>query len=182
MKRRFEFRLERVRAVRDLEERVARSERAQAEALARAAEVSRDEARAVLEQSRAYLRSLLAGALDPRGVLAAQRALDGELADLRRRIESARTLRMQAERMAVAHRDRKSAARALEELRERARRRHGAELEKHDNAVQDEIAQRLATVARRAEAAGKNEEESASRSDASVADQGPGRRSDPRAA
>jgi len=180
MKRRFEFRLERVRAVRDMEERVARSERAQAEALARAAEASRDEARAVLEQSRAHLRSLLAGALDPRAVLAAQRALDGELADLRRRIESARTLRMQAERMAVAHRERKSAARALEELRERARLRHGAELEKRDNAALDEVAQRLAAAARRAEAEGK--EESASRSGVSAADQGPSRRPDPRAA
>jgi hypothetical protein len=180
MKRRFEFRLERVRAVRDLEERVARSERAQAEVLARAAEASRDEARAVLERSRAHLRALLAGALDPRQVLAAQRALDGELAHLRRRIESARTLRMQAERMAVAHREKQSAARALEELRDRARQRHGAELEKHDNAVLDEVAQRMSADARRAPAGGK--EESASRSDASVADQGPGRRSDPRAA
>jgi len=179
MKRRFEFRLERVRSVRDLEERVARAERAQAEALGRAAETSRDEARAVLEESRAHLRSLLAGALDPRQVLAAQRALDGELAQLRRRIESARTLRTQAERMAAAHREKKSAARALEELRERARRRHGAELEKQDNSALDEVAQRLSTAAR-AEAEAK--EESASRSDAIDADQDPVRRPDPRAA
>src|SRR6185503_12078081 len=41
MKRRFEFRLARVQRVRDMEERVARAERAQAEALARAAEASR---------------------------------------------------------------------------------------------------------------------------------------------
>ena len=178
MKRRFEFRLERVRAVRDMEERVARAERAQAEALARAAEASRDEARSVLEESRAHLRSLLDGELDPRKVLAAQRVLDGELAELRRRIESARTQRLQAERMAAAHRDRKSAVRALEELRERYRKRHGSELEKHDNSALDEVAERLA-AAQRAEGA---KEESASRSGAPVADQDPGRPRDPRAA
>ena len=97
MKRRFEFRLERVRRVRDLEERVARSERAQAEALARAAEASRDHARGVLEESRAHLRAILSGHVEPRDVLAYQRALDGELTSLRRRVESARTLRTQAE-------------------------------------------------------------------------------------
>lgn len=174
MKRRFEFRLARVQRVRDVEERVARAERAQAEALARAAEASRDQARAVLEQSRATLRALLEGALEPRDVLTAQRALDGELADLRRRVESARTQRLQATHMAAAHRERKGAARALEELRERARLHHAAELEKHDNAALDEVAQRQAAAARREPAHGK--EESASRSDAPVADQGPQRR------
>ena len=179
MRRRFEFRLERVHRVRDVEERVARAERAQAEALARAAEASRDLARSVLEQSRTALRELLLvsarkGTLEPREVLAAQRALDGELANLRRRVESARTVRMQAERMAVAHGERKSAARALEELRERARLRHAAQLEKHENAALDEVAQRLAEAVRRTIADGK--EESASRSDEPVADQGPNRR------
>lgn len=144
MKRRYDFRLERVRRVREMEERVARAERAQAEALARAAEASRDEARSVLEQSRAYLRSILSGALDPARVLASQRALDGELHELRRRVETARTLRTQAERVAGAHQARKSAVRALEELRERGRQRHLAALEKEDDAALDEVAQRLA--------------------------------------
>jgi hypothetical protein len=164
VKRRFDFRLERVRRVRDLEERVARAERALAESLARAAEASRDEARAVLETSRAHLRAILEGQLDPRGVLAAQRALDGELASLRRRIEAARTQRAQAERMAAVHRSRRSAARALEELRVRARARHAAELERHENAALDEVAQRRA-------AGGKGED--ASRSETRPADQDP---------
>jgi hypothetical protein len=177
VKRRFEFRLARVQRVRDLEERVARAERAQAEALARAAEASRDQARAVLEQSRATLRALLlsssgGSALEPRDVLTAHGALDGELADLRRRVESARTQRLQATHVAAVHRERKSAARALEELRERARLRHAAELEKHENAALDEVAQRLAAAARRAQ---DGKEESASRSDGPVADQGPSR-------
>jgi hypothetical protein len=179
MKRRFEFRLERVRAVRELEERVARAERAQAEALARAAETRRDEARAVLARSREHLSALLAGKLDPRAVLAAQRALDGELADLRRRVESARTVRLQAERMAALHREREAAARALAELGERARRRHASELEKLDNAVLDEVAQRLAQAARRAAPGAK--QATPSRSDVPAADQVPSRR-DPRAA
>lgn len=184
MKRRFEFRLARVQRVREMEERVARAERAQAEALARVAEASRDQARAVLEESRAHLRALLEaaareGALEPRDVLTAQRALDGELADLRRRVETARTQRQQATHMAAVHRERKSAARALEELRERARLRHAAELEKLENAALDEVAQRLAAAARRAQS---GKEESASRSGAPAADQGPGIRPESSAA
>lgn len=147
MKRRFEFRLERVRRIRELEERVARAERASAEGLARAAETSRDEARAVLERSRAHLRELLRGPLeplDPREVQHVHRALDHILHHLRRRVESARTLRTQAERMADAHLERRNAARALEELKERARARHAAELLRAENAALDEAAQRLA--------------------------------------
>jgi hypothetical protein len=131
-----------VRAVRELEEQVARAERAQAEGLARAAEASRDKAREVLERSRAHLRSLLTGTLDPRGLLGAQRAIDGELADLRRKLETARTQRTQAERLASAHNERRSAARALEELEHKARLQHHEELARHDNQELDEVAQR----------------------------------------
>jgi hypothetical protein len=152
MKRRFDFRLERVRRVRALEERVAGAERARAEGLARAAEASRDKARTALERSRAERETLLSGALgalDPRGVLGAQRGLDAELARLRRTVESARTLRTQAERMAAVHRERKAAERALDELRGRARQRHDTALGKADAAELDEAAQRLAEAARR---------------------------------
>jgi len=154
MKRRFEFRLERVRHVRELEERVARAERASAEELARAAEASRDRARATLERSRAELAGLLSGRLDPRSVLGAQRALDSELVRLRRAVESARTARMQAERLASAHRERQKAARALAELKERARVRHALELGKEENAQLDEVAQGLSEAERRAERRG----------------------------
>jgi hypothetical protein len=168
MKRRFEFRLSRVRAVRELEERVARSERAHAENLARAAEASRDQARVVLEHSREHLRSLLAGAFDPRKLVTAQRALDGELADLRRKLETARTQRLQAERLASAHRERLSAARALEELEHKARAAHQAELDRHDNQVLDEVAQRIVGEARAGDPA---EKESPSRSGARGAEE-----------
>jgi len=143
MKRRFDFKLERVAKIRAVEERVARAERISAEMLARAAEARRDQARAVLQHSRAWLGEILAGRVDARGVLQAHRALDLEVERLRRTSESARTVRTQAERMADAHRARKSAARALEELRARARARHREDLEKADNAALDEVAQRL---------------------------------------
>jgi hypothetical protein len=172
VKRRFDFRLERVRRVRAIEEGVARAERARAEALARAAEASRDQARSVLEESRAWLRSILTGALDARRVLSSQRALDGELSSLRRRVESARTQRVQAERMAGLHRERKSAASALEELRERHRRRHEAGLAAADEAALDEAAQRRAEAQRRGERARSDDAkaEDASSSDRATAD------------
>ena len=174
MKRRFEFRLERVRHVRDLEERVARAERASAEELARAAEASRDRARATLERSRAELANLLTGALEPRGVLSAQRALDAELVRLRRTVESARTARMQAERIASAHRERQKAARALQELRERARARHALELVKEENAELDEVAQGLGEAERRAGRRRGPGAENGSSPGAGVADPGAG--------
>lgn len=144
MKRRFEFRLERVRRVRDLEERIARAERARAEGHARQAEDRRYEARSLLAESRESLATVLSGPFEAPLVLTSQGALDGLLAGLRRRSETARTARLQAERIARLHGERKSAARALEELRERARQRHAAEVEKADNAALDEVAQRVA--------------------------------------
>jgi len=169
MKRRFEFRLERVRHVRDLEERVARAERTRAEGAARAAEQRRDTARLDLERSRAVLRALLTGAPDPRTILRAQELLDGELNALRSRIEMARTLRMQAERLATHHGERRSAARALEELRARSRQRHLTAVERLDNVELDEIAQRRAR--RRASPEPSGNPEGASRSAPSGTDQ-----------
>lgn len=142
MKRRFEFRLERVRLVRALEERVARAERATAENLARAAEARADRARGALERSRAWLAEILRGRIDARSVLLSQRALDAELRALERSVETSRTLHAQAERLAGAHRSKKSAARALEELRERFLARHRATLEQVENRALDEAALR----------------------------------------
>jgi len=157
MKRRFEFRLQRVLRVRDLEERVVRAQRAQAEGAARAAEERLEETRGGLARSRGLLRGLLASGPRPESLLVLQRALDGELGALRRRTESVRTLRIQAERMAQVHRERKSAARALEELRQRARVRHASAVTKAENQELDEIAQRRARPAGgKAEAASRS--------------------------
>jgi DNA repair exonuclease SbcCD ATPase subunit len=113
---------------------------------------------------------LLEGEVQPREILTSQRALEGELARLRRKVESARTQRIQAERMAELHRERKSAARALEELRERARQRHTGALEVADNAALDEVAQRLARLEAERRAAST---ESTSRSGLPAADHPP---------
>jgi len=171
MKRRFDFRLQRVARVRDLEEQVARAERATAEGQARAAEARRDEARAVLERSRSWLADFLRGRFSPTDALVAQRALDGEHRRLQRSLESARTARTQAERMAQAHKTARGAARALEELRARALERHRAALERQDNAALDEIAAQRARLAGRAR---RQDQESGSRAERAPADQEPG--------
>ena len=67
--------------------------------------------------------------------------------------------------MGKAHRERESAARALLELRERARGRHAAELAKQENAALDEVAQRLAEAGRR-----RGKEATPSRSEPAAAD------------
>ncbi len=142
MKRRFEFRLERVSRVRSLEERVARAERAAAEHLARVAEARAARARDGVADSRAWIRERLRETVHPRAVLRWHRLLDREQHALARAFEAARSTRTQAERAAAAHGERKSRARALEELRARARERHRAELEKSDNALLDEASLR----------------------------------------
>jgi len=170
MKRRFDFRLQRVERVRAIEEQVARAERATAESQARAAEARRDEARSVLERSRTWLADFLLGRFAPTDALVAQRALDGEQRRLQRTVEGARTARAQAERLAQAHKTARSAMRALEELRARALERHRAALERLDNAALDEIA-----AQRTRRAAGRREEgESDSRGERARADQEPG--------
>lgn len=147
MKRRFEFRLERLRRVRALEEHVARAERARAEGEARTAEARADALRAKLTQDRAWVRERLAeSALAP--LSSAHRTLDttGRLLGLR--AEAALAARAAALRAAEEHRTRKVAARALDELRARARLEHLALLAQDEQAQMDEIALRRASTAR----------------------------------
>lgn len=143
MKRRFEFRLERLRRVRSIEEHVARAERARAEGEARAAEARAEAVRTHLEQDRAWVRARLEeSALAP--LSGAHRTLDATGRLLGRRLESARTLRESARQAAEEHRARQIAARALDELRTRARQEHLALLAQEEQAVLDEVAQRRA--------------------------------------
>jgi hypothetical protein len=146
MKRRFEFRLERLRRVRALEEGVARAERARAELEARSAEARADGLRARLVQDRAWVRSAQEDSPPAARLLPAFRALDATSARLRERAEAARALRQAAERAAEEHRSRKTAARALDELSARARALHMAELARTEQATLDEVAQRSATT------------------------------------
>lgn len=173
MKRRFEFRLERLRRVRVLEEGVARAERARAEGEARNAEARADALRARLAQDRAWISAAQEGSTAAARLLPAFRALDTTAAGLRARAESARALRLAAERAAEEHRARKTAARALEELRGRARTLHAAELAREEQAVLDEAAQRA--PARRSATDGKAEGDSSPGADAT--DLAPGPRS-----
>lgn len=147
MKRRFEFRLERLRRVRALEEYVARAERAQAEGEARAAETRAEAVRAKLTQDRAWVRERLEeSALAPLG--SAHRTLDTTARLLGQRAEAARAARAVAARAAEEHRARKVAARALDELRVRARQEHLALLAQVEQAQMDEIALRRASTTR----------------------------------
>jgi len=147
MKRRFEFRLERLRRVRALEEHVARAERARAEGEARAAEVKAEVVRTQLTEGRAWVATRLAESeLAP--LSAARRTLDTTGALLAQRAEAARVARAAAVRAAEEHRTRKVAARALDELRQRARLEHLALLAQDEQAQMDEIALRRASATR----------------------------------
>jgi hypothetical protein len=150
MKRRFEFRLERLVRVRALEESVARAERARAENEARAAEARADELRTRLAQDQAFVRTALTDSTPAARLLGAHRALDATAVQLRARAESARLSRQAAERAAAEHHQRKTAARALDELRTRALGEHAAELAKEEQALLDEVAQRTGPARPRA--------------------------------
>jgi len=165
MKRRFEFRLERLRRVRALEESVARAERARAESEARGAEARADELRTRLAGDRAWVRTAQEESAPAARLLAAHRTLDTSASRLRTRVEAARALRTTAERAAEEHRRRKTAARALDELRARARGLHLSGLAREEQAVLDEVAQRTAS-ARAGAAPGKAEGDSSLRSGA----------------
>lgn len=140
MKRRFEFRLRRVARVRDIEERLAREERAVAEVRAREAESVREQARDALHAARLELARYLAGTVDARAVLSAHRLIDDHQRLLGERTEAAAAERRTADAAAEVHRERKAASQAMEKLRDRARDRHQDALAREENAEMDEIA------------------------------------------
>jgi len=143
MKRRFEFRLARVRRVRELEERVARGVWSVAERAARTAEDELEERRRAVQAAREELLASArdeGGALRPGAVVQGHRAIEVLLGGVHRHRELARTARDQAERLAEAWRRRRVDRRALEQLEERARARHRAEVERLENAALDERA------------------------------------------
>jgi len=147
MKRRFEFRLERLRRVRALEEHVARAERARNESEARVAEARAEEVRARLAQDHAWVRERL-GESALASLPAAHRSLDSTARTLSRRLETARARRASAERSAEEHRARKIAARALDELRSKAHHQHQTLLSQVEQAQLDEVALRRSGASR----------------------------------
>jgi hypothetical protein len=151
MKRAFEFRLRRLKRLRETEEKVARALWAVAERRALDAAQEQGEARAELARSRAQLgeESAPGSALHPGRTLLSLRAIDGLLRLLRDRKQRAATLRLQADEQARDWRERDQRRRALVELEERRRIRHRRELERAENAERDEIASVRAALKRR---------------------------------
>jgi flagellar biosynthesis chaperone FliJ len=142
MKRRFDFRLERLKRVRKIEERVARAEWGRTEALAQAQEALRARRARELDDSRRELAAgMLPGStLRPEWMLHTEHAFRSQVASLRLAHEDALTRRAQADAFGRVWRERKLDHRALEELEGRARTRHRAEVERWDNAQLDEQA------------------------------------------
>lgn len=144
MKRRFEFRLDRLRRIREIDEQVARAVWTAAEAESREATTLLEKARGAVQDAREGLSfSLDPGAdtsLDPREVLLSLDAIQSMLEIVRERRESALTLRTQADRLAEDWQEREVGRRALVELEARARSHHRAERERQENAELDEQA------------------------------------------
>lgn len=141
MKRRFDFRLERVLRVRETLEKSARGRWADAEALAIAAENEVAWLRDERHHARTELREELEAPLvEPRRLLVAEAAID----TLGGRIEQARlraqTLRFQAQELQAAWRRSERDRESLERLREKDVAAHRALLEAQENAERDERA------------------------------------------
>lgn len=153
MKRAFQFRLSRIRRLRETEERVARALWAQAERKALDAEEEQGEASQELARSREQLSCACAAgaALHADRTLLSLRAIDGLIRVLRGRKERATTLRCQADEQARAWQERDQRRRALTELEGRRKIRHRRELERAENAERDEIASMRAAQKRRSQ-------------------------------
>ncbi len=141
MRRAFQFRLARVRRVREVEERTARAAWKEAESAARVADGERERRSKSLARSRSELVEMLrAGAVEPNWVRHAQDALGQGVLALRSAHERALTMRQQAEKFATAWRERERERRALLKLEERLRARHAYELTRVEALESDERA------------------------------------------
>ena len=142
MNRRFEFRLARLRRVREIDEQVARAVWTAAEAESHEATMLLEEAREAVHEAEQSLSHTLTpaagGRLDPQHILHSLESIRSMLDGVRKRRESALTLRSQADQLAEAWQEREVERRALSELEDRARARHRTELEHLENAATDE--------------------------------------------
>jgi len=141
MQRRFNFRLERVLRVRNIEERVARADWGAAQSELREAQEDRDaRSNGVADSRRSLGVGRLSGQVNPARNLLAERTLDAEVFGLQGATERVFTKLAHAERLAAVWRGREQDRRALTELEERARDGHRKELEASENAEMDEVA------------------------------------------
>lgn len=167
---RFRFRLERVKRVRSIEERVARAAWSEAERAAREAEQALAAARAEVDLARAGVAGSAAGRLAGSSAETERRAVDALLLFLARRKERALTARGQASRLADAWRARERDRRGLAELEERQRADRRLEDERRAGRIMDEVA--LGRLRRR--------ESDSSRRPEAADEEAPGRRSQAR--
>lgn len=142
MKRRFDFRLRRLLRVRDIEENLARSEWAEREGVANAADEASEQAAEAVSQARADIvrGAESEGPISPAWLDAAHGAVDGLSALLRKKRETSASLRSQADAARDHWREIDARRRGLVELEARARIQHRIELERTDNTEMDEIA------------------------------------------
>lgn len=141
MKRAFRFRLARVLRVREVFEEQARAELTAALSALAFAEARCAHLRAEIARGQeAQLQSQSGGSLDVRALLARERAL--EMLDLE--LGTAHVAEAEARHFADEQRAvwqvRRGESRALEQLAERQKTRHGMEVSRLDNADLDEVA------------------------------------------
>lgn len=150
MKRRFQFRLDRLEKVRALEERIARAQWGEAEAVAARSAARVVELEATLTRARAELRLLL---IESDAAPGAVDAYERPIETLCNHLEVARALHATHRAAADAEKAewslRQQAHRALERLEERARDEHRAAVNAADQAASDEANGARATHARR---------------------------------
>lgn len=151
MRRRFQFRLQRLGQVRELEERIARAKWGEAEAIAAQAAARVAALEATLLRARDELRTLQAlGELDAAAALCCERPIE----TLQAHLSAARALHV--EQSAAAEREREAwaecerARRSIERLEEKARVVHDKAVLDADQAEADEV--QAARTSRRAAA------------------------------
>lgn len=137
----FQFRLARLAAVREIEERIALGDWARAEAEVQTARRAEEAVEGEIADSRKrQLAELARGAIDPARVLLDQESVDVLSTELRRRRERTRSLAFQAAELRQAWTQRRSSRRALEVLEERDRTAHTATENQAQQVEMDETA------------------------------------------
>lgn len=152
--KKYEFRLQRVKRVRAVEEELARAQFGVAHALASDAERRADERKFAIDRAVDDLRGLQGTPiLSPASVITALSLIDDSRAAWRLADEAARGLRAKAEETRLAWQDRKRALEGLERLDERSHTAFIYERERVETLELDETAMQRDARARRTSSA-----------------------------
>lgn len=148
--KKYEFRLQRVKRVRAVEEDMSRARFGAAESAAREAELRADERQAAIARAVDELRGLQGTpVLEPSSVIAALGLVDDARTLWKTALEEARALRNVAEEHRREWQARKRAIEGLERLDERSRVAHVLESERNEALANDEAAMQRDARARR---------------------------------